>query len=88
MRKITIWLVATLAVVAMATYYQVSLSGDGKEDTRPAAAQSSESASEEPDAAADDGSTTESPEAAREDKADDPYADSDHSGKPGENKPD
>ena len=37
MRRITIWLTATLAVVAMATYYQVSLSGDGKEDTRPAA---------------------------------------------------
>jgi hypothetical protein len=30
MRRITIWLTATLAVVAMATYYQLSLSGDGK----------------------------------------------------------
>jgi hypothetical protein len=40
MRRITTWLAATLAVVAMATYYQVSLSGDGKEDSRPAAAQS------------------------------------------------
>lgn len=38
MRKITIWLTATLAVVAMITYYQVSRSGDGKQDTRPASA--------------------------------------------------
>ena len=38
MRRITLWLTATLAVVAMATYYQVSLSGDGKEDSRPATA--------------------------------------------------
>lgn len=31
MRRITIWIAATLAVIAGATYYQVSLSGDGKE---------------------------------------------------------
>jgi hypothetical protein len=37
MRRITMWLTGTLAVVAMATYYQVSLSGDGKQDARPAA---------------------------------------------------
>ncbi|HYJ22141.1 MAG TPA: hypothetical protein VEW07_08975 [Solirubrobacterales bacterium] len=30
MRKITILLCAALAVAAMANYYQVSLSGDGK----------------------------------------------------------
>jgi hypothetical protein len=34
MRRITTWLTATLAVVAMATYYQVSLSGDGKAGER------------------------------------------------------
>jgi hypothetical protein len=37
MRKITIWLTATLAVVAMATYYQVSVSGDQGKDESPAA---------------------------------------------------
>ncbi len=31
MRRITIWLTVTLAVVAMAFYYQAGLSGDGKE---------------------------------------------------------
>ncbi len=31
MRRITLWLAVTLAVVAMSAYYQVSLSGDGKE---------------------------------------------------------
>jgi hypothetical protein len=30
MRRITTWITATLAVVAMISYYQVSLSGDGK----------------------------------------------------------
>jgi len=30
MRRITLWLTATLAVLAMITYYQASLSGDGK----------------------------------------------------------
>jgi len=32
MRRITIWICATLAVLAMITYYQVSLSGDGKSE--------------------------------------------------------
>ncbi len=31
MRRITIWICATLAILAMITYYQVSLSGDGKD---------------------------------------------------------
>ena len=31
MRRITIWICATLAVLAMIAYYQVSLSGDGKD---------------------------------------------------------
>lgn len=30
MRKITILICAALSVVAMATYYEISLSGDGK----------------------------------------------------------
>lgn len=78
MRRITIWLVAALSVAAMATYYQVSLSGDGKADTRPAAEQSEGSAAEPP------GTTTEDETSAEDDKADDPDADSDHTGKPGE----
>jgi hypothetical protein len=78
MRRITTWLIATLAVVAIITYYQVSLSGDGKAGERTDSAA--------PAAANCDGprsSAAESPESDG-DKANDPCASSDHTGKPGE----
>lgn len=67
MKRITTWIAATLAVVALAAGYQISQSGDGK----PAAAQSSSSASST-QTRPDDGRTGGSPD--------------EHAGKPGENK--
>lgn len=87
MRKIAMWLAATVVVVAMATYYQVNLTSDGHGGAHePAAVQAAESPTPEPDATTEDESATEGTEAAEDDKADDPYADSDHTGKPGESK--
>jgi hypothetical protein len=37
MRRITIWVTATLSVIAIGTYYQVSRSGDGKQPARQGA---------------------------------------------------
>jgi hypothetical protein len=86
MRRITLWLTATLAVLAMITYYQASLSGDGKHaESRSDAPVAADCGSARPQA------TTSSPTAttstpSTEDKAGDACANSDHSGKPGESR--
>ncbi len=83
MRRITTWLVATLAVVAMITYYQVSLAGDGKSAERAGSgAATAECGAPRPQ------TTPTAPAASPsgDDKASDPCADSDHSAKPAESK--
>lgn len=80
MRRITIWLTATLSVVAMGTYYQVSLSGDGKADERqaaPAACVSTPPRTATTTVAATSTTTAAAAAACPEDE---------HSGKPGEQK--
>ena len=83
MRRITTWLAVTLAVVGMAGYYHLSLSGDGKQDTRPvSAACQSEQAPRADATPAPGGAEAEG----QGDKAGDLCAQSEHTGKPGENK--
>lgn len=92
MHRVTIVVTVLVAVVAMAFYYQLSLSGDGKagehsEPGQPAVACGAEGgARTDADAARTptDGSTA---EAAGDGKAADPCAQSEHTGKPGESKP-
>jgi hypothetical protein len=84
MRRITIWLAATLAVVAMAVAYQVSLSGDGKageaDGQRPVAC----GAPRAQTATTDAPRISAAPSA--DDNAGDPCASSSHTEKPGEGK--
>jgi hypothetical protein len=80
MRRITTWLIATLAVIAMITYYQVSLSGDGKAGERSDSAAPSAANCDTARSASVASSSSEG------DKANDPCANSDHTGKPGESK--
>jgi hypothetical protein len=73
MTRIVSWLTATLIAVALITYYQANLSGEGERAHAPATA-----ACGAPQAQAT--------AASNQDEAGDACANSDHSGKPGESK--
>jgi hypothetical protein len=87
MTRILTWLAATLAVLAAITYYQADHSGRAERSHGPA---STACGSTRPQTGAGQVAETEPPtrEAAApdDDKADDPCASSDHSGRPGESK--
>ena len=82
MRRITTWLAVTLSVIGFATYYQVALAGDGHGQTDRQAVSEECSGTQAP--RAPQAETAETPAPAEADKAEDPCAQSEHTGKPGE----
>lgn len=87
MRRITLWLTATLAVLAMITYYQASLSGDGKHaESRSSAPVAADCGGPRPQAAASSTPAAADNASSTNDKSREACANSDSSGKPGESK--
>jgi hypothetical protein len=91
MRRITIWLTVTLAAVAMAFYYQVGLSGEGKAGDHgpgdgPPITQTAPAATTPSATPASTTETTETPTTTGSDARVEPGSDSDHTDKPGESK--
>lgn len=80
MRRITLWLTATLAVTALLFAYQLNLSGSG--------AKGGETKNEEPvaTASASPGTDASASPADQAKSGDDTPGDGEHVGKPGENK--
>ena len=77
MRRITTWLAVTLTVVGLATYYQVASRRRHGRRAPGRSASAADPARRRPAEGADAG---------RDEKAEDPCAQSEHTGKPGENK--
>jgi hypothetical protein len=88
MTRITIWLAATVVVVALLTYYQINLSGEDERAHGPATAECGTARPQAATTQTTDSVTPPSEPAAPVggEKSGDPCASGDHTGKPGESK--